>query len=101
MMKTVIHDWDDARAARILANCRAAMTPADKLLLVERELPEMGQLLPASEPFLLDLEMLVMTPGGCERSRTEFQSLLADAGFNLAGVTPTAAAVSIIEARPI
>ena len=31
MMKTVIHDWDDARAATILRNCRAAMEPGSKL----------------------------------------------------------------------
>jgi hypothetical protein len=101
VMKTVIHDWDDARAASILANCRKAMTPADRLLLIERELPEMGQPIDASEPFLLDLEMLVMTPGGRERSRSEFGGLLAQAGFALAGSTPTAAGLSIIEARPI
>ena len=82
-MKTVIHDWDDARAATILANCRKAMISADKLLLVERELPELGQPIDASEPFLLDLEMLVMTPGGRERSRSEFGRLLAQARFAL------------------
>jgi hypothetical protein len=45
--------------------------------------------------------MLVMTPGGRERSRSEFGGLLAQAGFALAGSTPTAAGLSIIEARPI
>jgi hypothetical protein len=101
LMKQIIHDWDDARAAAILASCRKAMTRADKLLLIERELPEMGQPIVASEPFLLDLEMLVMTPGGRERSRREFGRLLAQARFELVGSAPTKVGLNIIEARPI
>lgn len=100
LLKTVIHDWDDARATAILRNCRSAMAPASKLLLVERQLPEPGQAGRTAEAFLLDLEMLVMTPGGRERTRSEFASLLAGAGFNLAKIVPTAAPVSIIEAVP-
>ena len=41
-----------------------------------------------------------MTPGGRERTRSEFSSLLAGAGFNLAKIVPTGAPVSIIEAVP-
>ena len=100
LLKTVIHDWDDPRATTILRNCRSAMAPASKLLLVERELPEPGQAGRTAEAFLLDLEMLVMTPGGRERTRSEFSSLLAGAGFNLAKIVPTGAPVSIIEAVP-
>ena len=101
LLKTVIHDWDDARATTILRNCRSAMAPASRLLLVERELPEPGQPGRTAEAFLLDLEMLVMTPGGRERTRSEFASLLAGAGFNLAKIVPTGAPVSIIEAIPV
>jgi hypothetical protein len=101
LMKTVIHDWDDARATAILRNCRKAMTPASKLLLVERELPEPEQAGRTAEAFLLDLEMLVMTLGGRERTRSEFASLLDGAGFNLARIVPTGAPVSIIEAIPV
>jgi hypothetical protein len=42
LLKTVIHDWDDARATAILANCRTAMTLDDTLIIIERELPEVG-----------------------------------------------------------
>ena len=101
LMKTVIHDWDDARASAILRNCRNAMRATSKLLLIERELPEPGQPGRSAEAFLLDLEMLVMTPGGRERTRAEFVSLLASAGFELARVVPTAAPLSIIEAKPV
>ena len=43
--------------------------------------------------------MLVM-PGGRERTVEEFAALFESAGFELAATTPTAAAMSVIEARP-
>lgn len=101
VMKTVIHDWDDARATAILANCRRAMSAGSKLLIIERELPEVGEHGQTPEPFLLDLEMLVMTPGGRERTRSEFASLLSDNQFKLARVVPTTSPVSIFEAEPV
>ena len=33
MLKTVIHNWDDDRALRILRNTRAAMDPGHRLLV--------------------------------------------------------------------
>src|SRR5262249_26969784 len=35
LLKHVIHDWPDDRAATILRNCRAGVRPGGKLLLVE------------------------------------------------------------------
>jgi hypothetical protein len=101
LLKTVIHDWDDARATSILRNCRRAMQPGDKLLIIERELPELGQPGRPAEAFLLDLEMLVMTPGGRERTCSEFAKLLMDADFELAGIIPTRSPLSIFEAHPV
>lgn len=48
---------------------------------------------------LLDLEMLVVTPGGRERSAAEFERLFAGAGFELARVVPTRSPVCVVEAR--
>lgn len=101
LMKAIIHDWDDARAGAILRNCRQAMRPTGMLLLLDRELPEPGQPLASSEMFLLDLEMLVMTPGGRERTRAEFARLLKDAGLELVGARPTRSPLTIFEARPV
>lgn len=44
--------------------------------------------------------MLVMTPGGRERTETDFRRLLADAGLRLANVLPTASPLSVFEALP-
>jgi hypothetical protein len=100
-MKTILHSWDDTRATAILANCRRAMTAGGKLLIIERELPEIGEAGQAAEAFLLDLEMLVMTPGGRERTRSEFARLLSDTQFKLARIVPTTSPVSIFEADAV
>jgi hypothetical protein len=77
------------------------MTLDDTLIIIERELPEVGTPLSGSEPFLLDLEMLVMTSGGRERTRSEFNKLLSDSHFEFVRVLPTGSPVSLFEARPV
>ena len=100
LLKCVIHDWNDARAVSILENCRKAMSPTAKLLIVERVMPERAERGQAAEAYLLDLEMLVLTPGGCERTAEEFKSILATAGFGMTRIVPTTTPVSVIESRP-
>jgi O-methyltransferase/methyltransferase family protein len=100
LMKSVIHDWDDARSMTILRNCRTAMTSGDRLLIIDRQLPELGQS-GTTETFLTDLEMLVMTDGGRERTRGEFAKLLSDTAFTLVRTVSTNSPLSIFEAHPI
>jgi hypothetical protein len=93
MMKHIIHDWDDERAARILKNINQAMAEDGKVLIVEVVVPE------GNEPHyskLLDLEMLA-SPGGVERTAQEYRELLAAAGFRLTRIVPTKTPFSIIE----
>jgi hypothetical protein len=97
LLRHVIHDWDDERAGRILVNCRRAMHPAARLLLVESVIE------PGNAPSLgkfFDLMMLAMT-GGQERTEPEYGSLLTASGLRLVRVTPTAAEIHVIEAEPI
>jgi hypothetical protein len=47
---------------------------------------------------LLDLEMLVLTPRGRERTKAEFAILLRRAGFRLSRVIATDGPLSIVEA---
>jgi O-methyltransferase len=65
-MSGVIHDWDDEQAIRILDNCRRAMAPNGKVLVVEMLLPSRGEPRFAA---LFDLNMLVMNGGANERKR--------------------------------
>jgi hypothetical protein len=94
ILKHIIHDWDDERAAAILRNINTAMTPEGRVLIVETIIPA------GNEPHyskILDLEMLT-SPGGIERTEEEYAALLADAGLKLARVVPTRSPFSIIEA---
>ncbi len=58
---------------------------------------------PGNDGFVIkvtDVEMLVLTPGGRERTAEEFQQLFARAGLKLRRIVPTVARFSIIEGRP-
>jgi hypothetical protein len=77
------------------------MTAGGKLLIIERDLPEIGEPEQTAEAFLFDLEMLVMAPGGRERTRSEFARLLSDTQFELARIVPTTSPVSIFEANAV
>ena len=98
LMKSIIHDWDDQRAGVILKNCREALRNVEpaRLILVEAIVPE------GSDPHmskLTDMQMLVLA-GGRERTREEFQQLLARSGFRMTAVLPTRSFVSVVEAVP-
>jgi O-methyltransferase domain len=47
-----------------------------------------------------DMVMLVF-PGGIERTEEEYRLLLKQAGFQLSSITPTASAISVVEGKPI
>ncbi|MGB8701987.1 MAG: methyltransferase [Thermosynechococcaceae cyanobacterium] len=98
LLKHIIHDWGDTEAIAILQHCRIAMPAEGRLLLVEMVIQ------PGNDPFigkLLDLNMLTMCPGGCERTEAEYRTLLAQAGFQLTRIVPTSTFASIIEAIPL
>lgn len=94
VMKHIIHDWDDERSITILRNCKIAMAPGGRLMVVENVLT--GPTDPDFAKFG-DLEMLIVTPGGRERTADEYSSLYARAGFRLTRIVPTTSTVSIIE----
>lgn len=96
LLSHVIHDWNPEQCLTILANCRRAMQPDGRLLLVEMVLPEGDAPHPGK---LLDMFMLV-APGGEERTASQYGALLDQAGFRMTQVVPTASLVSIVEAVP-
>jgi O-methyltransferase domain len=96
VLSHVIHDWSEDACLTILGNCRTAITADGRLLIVEMVLPAGDTPHPGK---VLDMVMLVF-PGGQERTEAEYASLLARAGFRLNRVVPTASAASIVEALP-
>jgi hypothetical protein len=96
-MSHVLHDWSEEQCLTILANCRRAMGPASRLLIIESVLTEGNAFHPGK---MLDMTMLALTPGQ-ERTESEYRALLENANFNLMRVIPTSSAVSIVEAMPV
>ena len=94
VLKHIIHDWDDERAAQILLTCHRAMRPGSKVLIVEAVIPSGNK---AHFGKLLDLEMLVLTPRGRERTQAEFRDLLKRSGFRLRRVVPSETHMSVVE----
>jgi hypothetical protein len=95
LLKHVLHDWSEENCLRILKNIRLAAKPGTKLLLVEFILNE------SDEPQfakIADLEMLVNSPYGRERTRVEWQNLLRAGGFQITRTIPTNSGVYVIEA---
>jgi hypothetical protein len=101
LLKQIVHDWDDDRAVDILKTCRRCMPRGAKIVLIEREMPQTIEFGTPNEPFIADLEMLVMTPGGRERCRAEFRNLLNRAGLALQAVISTASSLVLFEATQL
>jgi hypothetical protein len=85
----ILHDWTDEQCVTILGNCRRAVNPGGRVLVVER-------LLPGTYATATDVNMLAVT-GGRERSEEEFARLMAETGFRLEQVIPLPLEYNLIE----
>jgi hypothetical protein len=94
ILKQIIHDWNDEAARKILKNCRSAISPDGRILVIESVL-EQGTSQHTEKFF--DLHMLVTSNGGRERTKLEYQALFKTAGFKLNRLIKTASSYSIIE----
>jgi hypothetical protein len=103
IMKHIVHDWDDESCRRILVLMREQLVKTapgtGRVFLCEFVVPETPGPAPAK---MLDIEMLVCTRGGKERSAAEFARLFESAGLRLVSITPTTASpVCLIEASVV
>ncbi|MGN6484532.1 MAG: methyltransferase [Thermomicrobiales bacterium] len=96
LFKLILHDWDDAHCVQLLRNCRAAIAPGGRILVIDLVLQPPGVPDPGT---WADLHMMVMC-GGKERTRDEFAALFSEAGFELVAVH-AAGATAIVEGRPV
>jgi hypothetical protein len=79
VLSTILHDWDDERAATILQTIRAAAPSGARLVLIEAVIQ------PGNDPDgskWLDLLMLALF-GGRERDEAQWRELLEGAGFEI------------------
>jgi hypothetical protein len=86
LVKTLMHDLDDDRCLRLLRNCRTRLAPGGRILGVDNVLPPMGDT-GASGTKLLDL-LMMLGPGGKERTEAEWRALYAAAGLRVTAIAP-------------
>jgi hypothetical protein len=100
ILKGVIHGRSDAESVGIYHNCRNAMPMHAKLLVMERVLPE--RIDPndtrSRANVLVDINMMLMSPGGRERTEVEHRQLLMQAGLQIERIVSTSCPLSIIQA---
>jgi O-methyltransferase domain len=95
LLSRVIHDWDDERTIAILTRCHQAMQPQGKVLLVERVIPTDR----TAELHVLESDVIMLVaPGGKERTEAEYRALLESAGFELTQLIPVLTPYYLIEA---
>jgi len=95
LLNSVLQQHDDAEALKILENCRDAMQPGAKLIVVERLMPARATDDPAA--VMLDLHMMAIS-GGKARTRVEMEGLISEAGLRVAACSKTADGLALIEA---
>lgn len=92
ILRHIVHDWSDEDAVRILANCRKAMKPNGKILVVEAVIPPGN----GPHPFKwLDLTMLMI--GGKERNKGQFEAIFERAGLQINRILSVTPAISVVE----
>ena len=97
VLRWLLHDWSDEESIVLLSKIKEVARPNARLMLVESVVPEtpefdMGK--------WMDLNMMVMTDGGRERTAAEFRKLLDQAGFDLEGIVATPSPLSIVIGKP-
>jgi len=93
LMKSILHDWSDEDALKILTRVREAMPDSSRLLVIEPVIgknnrPEFGK--------MTDILMMAAV-GGKERTRNEWEALLTDAGFMIRKIHGTVSPQHLIE----
>lgn len=95
VLMAILHGWDNERAALILRQCRKALEPNGRILIIE-------DLLPAKDDGSMalieaDLSMLVIHNGQM-RTLAEHEELLVREGFRLESVDETGSLDTLITA---
>lgn len=92
LLRHVVHDWRDEDCVTMLTNCRKAMKPGGRVLVVEMVVPSGN-----APSFSKWLDLMMITYGGKERTEKQYRELFAQAGLTLTRIVPTRLTISIIE----
>ena len=95
VLQQIIHDWSDEECLDILRRCHDAMNQGGRVFILDAILGKGNE--PDFNKFM-DLQMLVLTHGGRERTEADFRDLLSRAAFAITRIVPTPSQFSLIEA---
>jgi hypothetical protein len=96
LLASVLHDWDDTHAARILAALGQSATSDTRLRIFEMLLPTDAT---PHRAKMSDVLMLLMFDGARERTVGQYRDLLGSTGWQLERVVASPGPMSVIEAR--
>jgi hypothetical protein len=96
LLASVLHDWDDTHAARILAALGRSATNDTRLRIFEMLLPDDAT---PHRAKMSDVLMLLMFDGARERTVGRYRDLLEASGWQLEQVVASPGPMSVIEAR--
>jgi O-methyltransferase domain len=95
ILKHILHNWSDNDCIRILTLLRELLPAHGRVLICEMVIQSDPAPTPAK---MLDIEMLLLTVGGKERSAEEFQDVLASTGLRIGRIVPTPSPLCVVEA---
>jgi hypothetical protein len=95
LVASVLHDWDDAHAARILAALGRSASTGTRLRIFEMLLPDDAT---PHRAKMSDVLMLLLFDGARERTLGQYRDLLGSTGWQLEQVVASPGPMSIIEA---
>jgi hypothetical protein len=101
VLKLIMHDWDDARCAKILANVCARLARGGRIICIDNVMPPLGDVSDVPQK-LLDVNMMLLLPGK-ERTRVEWEALYRGAGLSITAMIPVPDAFNmfVIEGRRV
>jgi O-methyltransferase domain len=79
-IRRVFHDWLDPEARKILTNIIPAMAPDSRILISDMALPEP---VTAEDAHAVWLDLMMMTIGGKERTKRDWEALVQSAGLKI------------------
>jgi len=101
VLKLILHDWDDAACAKILANVCARLEAGGRVVCIDNVMPPLGDVSDVPQK-LLDVNMMLLLPGK-ERTRVEWEALYRGAGLAVTALIPIPDAFNmfVIEGRRV
>ena len=99
-MKYFISAWNDEDAMKILYNCREALPPHGKIILLQAFIPDLDEPKVAPDgimPGVFAVQVNVAVPGGGWRTKKHFRELFEKCGFQLEKVVDTETNLSAME----